>query len=68
LLGEFLNAYKPYAFHLENFTHKAMTLTLLHPYDAFATVFSRHPELRQCTSLNELAHRLWNVDSISISS
>ena len=66
LLREFLAAYQPSPFHQQDFTRKAMTLTLLHPYDAFATLFARHPELRQCTSLDELANRLWNVNSMNL--
>jgi hypothetical protein len=62
LLREFLAAYQPSPFHQQDFTRKAMTLTLLHPYDAFATLFARHPELSQCTGLGELASRLWDSD------
>ncbi len=64
LLREFLAAYQPSSFHRQDFVHKAMTLTLLHPYDAFALPFERHPALCECTSLDGLAHRLWDVDSI----
>ncbi len=67
LLREFLAAYQPSPFHQQDFTRKAMTLTLLHPYDAFATVFARHPDLRQSTSLDELADRLWNVNTSNFS-
>jgi hygromycin-B 7''-O-kinase len=68
LLREFLLAYQPSPFHQQNFIHKAMTLTLLHPYDAFALPFARHPALRECTSLEELAHSLWNVYTIAFNS
>ena len=68
LLRDFLAAYQPSPFHQQDFIHKAMTLTLLHPYNAFALPFERHPSLRECTSLDELAHRLWNVDSTDINS
>jgi hygromycin-B 7''-O-kinase len=67
LLREFLAAYQPSPFHQQDFTRKAMTLTLLHPYDAFATVFARHPDLLQSTSLDELADRLWNVNPSNFS-
>ena len=60
LLREFLAAYQPSPFHRQDFVRKAMTLTLLHPYDAFAPLFARHPELRHCESLPELAGSLWN--------
>jgi hygromycin-B 7''-O-kinase len=63
LLREFLAAYKPSPYYLEGFTRKVMTLTLLHPYDAFVLPFVRHPELRECTSLDELAHRLWDAEN-----
>ena len=62
LLREFLAAYQPSPLHRQDFVRKAMTLTLLHPYDAFATVFTRHPGLRQCPSLPELADRLWRLE------
>jgi len=68
LLQAFLSAYQPSPFHRQDFMHKAMTLTLLHPYDAFALPFARHPALHECTSLEELAHSLWNVDSIAFNS
>jgi len=68
LLREFLAAYQPSPFHRQDFIHKAMTLTLLHPYDAFALSFARHPALRECTSLAELASHLWNIDPIVFNS
>jgi hygromycin-B 7''-O-kinase len=61
LLREFLDVYQSSPFHQQNFIRKAMTLTLLHPYDAFATVFTNHPDLKRCASLDELACLLWGV-------
>lgn len=61
LLCAFLDAYQPSLFHRQDFVHKAMTLTLLHPYDAFATLFSRHPDLRHSPTLASLASRLWGL-------
>ncbi|HSQ26961.1 MAG TPA: hypothetical protein VLM80_07535 [Anaerolineales bacterium] len=40
-----------------------MNLTLLHVFDPFNILFERHPELRQSSSLDELANRLWNVNA-----
>ena len=68
LLQEFLSVYQPSPFHQQDFTHKVMTLTLLHPYNSFALPFARHPTLRECTSLAELASRLWNIDPIVFNS
>ncbi len=62
LLREFLAAYQPSPFHRQDFIHKAMTLTLLHPYDAFALPFAHRPALRQVNSMGELASSLWYFD------
>jgi hygromycin-B 7''-O-kinase len=65
LLRTFLDAYQPSSFHRQDFVHKAMNLTLLHIFDPFNILFERHPELRQSSSLDELASRLWNVNAAS---
>ena len=64
LLRTYLEAYQLSPFHQQDFVRKAMNLTLLHAYDPFATLFERHPEMRQCTSLEELANRLWDGCSL----
>jgi hygromycin-B 7''-O-kinase len=61
LLCAFIDAYHPSPFHRQDFVRKAMTLTLLHPYDAFATLFSRHPDLRLSPTLASLALRIWSL-------
>jgi hygromycin-B 7''-O-kinase len=61
LLREFLTAYQPSPFHQQDFVRKAMTLTLLFPYNLFECIFPRRPELYQSSSLSELADRLWKV-------
>jgi len=61
LLRQFLSAYQPSPFHQQDFVRKAMTLTLLFPYNLFECIFPRRPELSECSSLSELADRLWNI-------
>ncbi len=61
LLRQFLFAYQPSPFHQQDFVRKAMTLTLLFPYNLFECIFPRRPELYQSASLPKLADRLWRI-------
>jgi hygromycin-B 7''-O-kinase len=61
LLAEFLQTYG--LFPGRDFTTTAMVTSLLHQFDVYAPLFAWKPELMKLSSLDELADRIWNVNT-----
>jgi hygromycin-B 7''-O-kinase len=61
LLAAFLQAYglSPDP----DFVRKAMVTSLLHQFDIYASLFAWKPKLQEARTLEELADRLWKMDS-----
>jgi hygromycin-B 7''-O-kinase len=62
LLAAFLNAYLLSDDDRQDFTHKAMSVALMHQFDVIAPLFARQPVLRRVRRLEDLAEQLWNVN------
>ena len=64
LLAEFLSAYLLSGDDRQDFTHKAMSVALMHQFDVIAPLFARQPVLGRVRRLEDLAERLWNVNDL----
>ena len=63
LLRVFLDHYGLDVARRSDFARRAMSMTLLHEFNVLETVCSFMPEVREMTSLDQLAAALWDVNA-----